>query len=151
MKNASSRKLAERLRALRKDRSQTEFAKLCGLSQQVYWRYEQGTIPRTDVLVRMATRNGVTPEWLLGINDDDDSGPLRLPIPDGMVQRILARQQSGNGTGTSPEMTVADAVAYIARQLDLDPNRVMETIIDLVKQRPVKSPTAPSVAKSEAP
>jgi hypothetical protein len=48
-------------------------------------------------------------------------------------------------------MTVADAVAYIARQLDLDPNRVMETIIDLVKQRPVKSPTAPSVAKSEAP
>jgi hypothetical protein len=61
-----------------------------------------------------------------------------------MVQRILARQQSGNGTGTSPEMTVADAVAYIARQLDLDPNQVMATIIDLVKQRPAKLPTAPN-------
>jgi transcriptional regulator with XRE-family HTH domain len=143
--------VAERLRMIRGVKSKRFFSTELGVSPQVYQKYEEGRIPSARQLLQIAHRLHVDPNWLLNGSKHVESTELRLPIPDGMVQRILARQQPDNGTGTPLEMTVADAVAYIARQLDLDPNRVMETIIDLVKQRPAKPSPAPPIANSEGP
>ena len=141
--------ISQRLRMLRGELSKRQFAMQIGLSPQAYQRYEDGRIPSGRTLTNISNRLHVSPQWLLGIDGEPSSGEARLPIPDGMVQRILAKQHPGNGTGTPPEMTVADAVAYIARQLDLDPNRVMETIIDLVKQRPAKPLPSPSTPAAQ--
>lgn len=54
------------LRALRGESSQAEFAKLLGLANQVtYHRYENGRVPRAEVLQQIADRVGLTVNDLL--------------------------------------------------------------------------------------
>lgn len=59
---------AERLKALRGTQSKSEFARKIGVSAPVYQRYEDGRIPRANILSVIAERCGVSFEYLLGDN-----------------------------------------------------------------------------------
>jgi len=65
---------AERLKALRGAQSKSEFARLIGVSPPVYQRYEEGRVPRANILSVIAERCGVSIEYLLG-----DSPALAAP------------------------------------------------------------------------
>jgi transcriptional regulator with XRE-family HTH domain len=59
---------AERLKALRGAQSKSEFARIIGVSPPVYQRYEEGRVPRANILSVIAERCGVSIEYLLGDN-----------------------------------------------------------------------------------
>ncbi len=59
------RKLPERIAQIRGGRSQRQFARELGAFQQNVNRYENGTTPHTDFLITLATKEGVSLDWLL--------------------------------------------------------------------------------------
>lgn len=59
------KKLAERLAAVRADRSQRQFARDLGVFQQNVNRYESGTTPHADFLIRLALKEGISLDWLM--------------------------------------------------------------------------------------
>jgi len=59
------RKLPDRIAQVRADRSQRQFARDLGVFQQNVNRYENGTTPHTDFLITLATKEGVSLDWLL--------------------------------------------------------------------------------------
>ena len=59
------KKLPERLAQIRGDRSQRQFARELGVFQQNVNRYESGTTPHADFLIRLAVKEGVSIDWLL--------------------------------------------------------------------------------------
>ena len=59
------RKLPERLAEIRGERSQRQFARDLGVFQQNVNRYENGTTPHTDFLIRLAMKENVSLDWLL--------------------------------------------------------------------------------------
>ena len=61
----AKKKLAERLAAVRGERSQRQFAKDLGVFQQNVNRYESGTTPHTDFLIQLALKENVSIDWLL--------------------------------------------------------------------------------------
>ena len=50
---------------VRGDRSQRQFARELGVFQQNVNRYENGTTPHTDFLLTLATKEGISLDWLL--------------------------------------------------------------------------------------
>ena len=73
--------VGERLKKLRGDLSQGEFAKKIGVSYKGYQRYESGErIPRPHVLFEIAEKESVTVDWLL-------SGKVRS-----LEEKILAKE-----------------------------------------------------------
>lgn len=58
-------KFRRRLAAVRGDRSQRQFAQELGVFQQNVNRYENGTMPHTDFLMTLATKEGISLDWLL--------------------------------------------------------------------------------------
>ncbi|MFY9268533.1 MAG: helix-turn-helix transcriptional regulator [Candidatus Manganitrophaceae bacterium] len=66
MEKISPEKVGERIRLVRGNRTQTEFAKALGVKKQNYIsRYERGRIPAPDLLVRIAEMGKVSIDWLL--------------------------------------------------------------------------------------
>ena len=61
----SKQGLADRIAQVRGERSQRQFARDLGVFQQNVNRYENGTTPHTDFLIRLAVREGVSLDWLL--------------------------------------------------------------------------------------
>jgi transcriptional regulator with XRE-family HTH domain len=59
------KKLPVRIAQVRADRSQRQFARDLGVFQQNVNRYENGTTPHTDFLITLATKEGVSLDWLL--------------------------------------------------------------------------------------
>ena len=59
------KKLPQRLAEVRGDRSQRQFARDLGVFQQNVNRYENGTTPHTDFLIRLAMQENVSLDWLL--------------------------------------------------------------------------------------
>ena len=59
------RKLPDRLASVRGERSQRQFARELGVFQQNVNRYENGTTPHADFLIRLAHKEGVSLDWLL--------------------------------------------------------------------------------------
>lgn len=59
------RRLPLRLKALRGDRSQRQFARDVGMFQQNINRYEGGTAPHFDALAKIALKEGVSLDWLI--------------------------------------------------------------------------------------
>ena len=59
------KKLPERLAEIRGERSQRQFARDLGVFQQNVNRYENGTTPHTDFLIRLAMQENVSLDWLL--------------------------------------------------------------------------------------
>lgn len=73
---------SDRLRTLRGELKQAEFARKVGLAQNTYNRYESGErIPDIEVLARLAARLGVSTDWLLGL-DNEDAVPAAAALPD---------------------------------------------------------------------
>jgi transcriptional regulator with XRE-family HTH domain len=78
-----SKKFSAGLRRLRGKRSQAAFAQLLGIThQQTYARYEKGTVPPSDVLVRMAARLGVEPQEILHGTAQPKSQDAAGPAPE---------------------------------------------------------------------
>ncbi len=67
------RKIYRRIRDLRedKDMSQTQIARILGMSQTGYSKYETGEndIP-TDILIRLAELHNTSVDYLLGLTDE---------------------------------------------------------------------------------
>jgi transcriptional regulator with XRE-family HTH domain len=57
--------LAERLAQIRGPRSQRQFARDLGVFQQNVNRYESGTTPHADFLIRLALKENVSLDWLM--------------------------------------------------------------------------------------
>jgi transcriptional regulator with XRE-family HTH domain len=57
--------LAERLALIRGERSQRQFARDLGVFQQNVNRYESGTTPHADFLIRLALKENVSLDWLM--------------------------------------------------------------------------------------
>ncbi|HEX2484091.1 MAG TPA: helix-turn-helix domain-containing protein [Myxococcota bacterium] len=57
--------LAERLAVIRGPRSQRQFARDLGVFQQNVNRYESGTTPHADFLIRLALKENVSLDWLM--------------------------------------------------------------------------------------
>ena len=73
---------SDRLKTLRGELKQAEFARKVGIAQNTYSRYESGErIPDIEVLVRLAARLGVSTDWLLGL-DSKDAVPATAALPD---------------------------------------------------------------------
>ena len=69
MQNAAvdrqKKKIPERLAQVRDTRSQRQFARDLGVFQQNVNRYESGTTPHADFLIRLALKEGISLDWLL--------------------------------------------------------------------------------------
>ncbi len=60
------KEFVKRLREIRGERSQRQFAKEIGVFQQNMNRYElHGVTPSTDILMKIAVTQGVSLDWLL--------------------------------------------------------------------------------------
>ena len=57
--------LSERLAQIRGQRSQRQFARDLGVFQQNVNRYESGTTPHADFLIRLALKENVSLDWLM--------------------------------------------------------------------------------------
>jgi transcriptional regulator with XRE-family HTH domain len=80
---------SERLKALRGEMKQAEFARKVGLAQNSYNRYESGErVPDIAVLSQLASRLGVSTDWLLGL---DEAAAPKTTLPD----RVAESRASG--------------------------------------------------------
>jgi transcriptional regulator with XRE-family HTH domain len=61
----NKRRVAERLVRVRGMRSQRQFARELGVFQQNVNRYESGTTPHADFLIRLALKENVSLDWLM--------------------------------------------------------------------------------------
>lgn len=59
------RAIVKRLIQVRGDRSQRQFARDIGVSQQNISHYERGTTPHPNFLIMLALKENVSPDWLL--------------------------------------------------------------------------------------
>ena len=58
--------VGQRIKLVRGNLTQTEFAKILGIKKQNYIsRYESGRIPTHEILLKIAEHGGVTVDWLL--------------------------------------------------------------------------------------
>ncbi len=97
--------LVERLKALRGNRSQSEFAKMCGLQQQAYSKWELGSSPSAFGVVSICQATGCSADWLLGLKDED--GP-----------RVSQAASNIGGSNTQVAASNCKDCATVARLLD---------------------------------
>ena len=88
-----------RLRTLRGEMSQKEFAESVGLKQQNYACYESGRyLMKSDLIIKICKTYGCTVEWLLGYGpDESESMRVDHRLNDNLGSRIrrLRRQKLG--------------------------------------------------------
>ncbi len=109
---------SDRLRTLRGELKQAEFARRVGIAQNTYNRYESGErIPDIEVLVRLAARLGVSADWLLGL-DSKDAVPAAAALPD---------------QDTEPRDPVAAAYCPACGQKDVTIACQAESIVNLTR------------------
>ncbi len=60
--------LAERLKTLRGKMSQAAFAKMCGIQQSSYSKWEIGGMPNSANLFSICQATGASADWLLGLS-----------------------------------------------------------------------------------
>ena len=60
--------LVDRIKHLRGDVSQAKFARLCGVPQSTYARWELGLSPTAQNIVSICQATGVSADWLLGLS-----------------------------------------------------------------------------------
>ena len=64
-KSGTRKGFVKRLRAVRGNRSQAQFARDLNVFQQNINRYEHGTLPHVDFLITLAQAENVSVDWLL--------------------------------------------------------------------------------------
>lgn len=76
-----------RLKMLRGDAKQAVFARKLGIPQNSYHRYEAGErVPDIDILSQMASRLGVSADWLLGREGKTDEPAAARPFPEKVAE-----------------------------------------------------------------
>jgi transcriptional regulator with XRE-family HTH domain len=115
-----SKYFGERLKALRRGRSQASFARLLGIpNQQTYARYEAGErIPKASVLNQMAGALGVTVDELLR-----PSGEVRSPM--------TLKESEAPKYGSS----LSSQIGQISQTLGIEESRVRDAIAKLLLDR----------------
>ncbi len=108
---------ASRLRSLRGDVSQTDFACKLGTKQTTYSSWERGIKePPLNVIIMIARLFGVTSDWLLGLTDN--------PMTGSGNSNAVASQNSiaigGHATNSSITTHAVNDYTLIARIADLE-------------------------------
>jgi transcriptional regulator with XRE-family HTH domain len=76
---------SSRLRSLRGERTQGDFAEFLGFSsQQTYQNYERGRIPKPAVLQQIAQRTGVSMIWLMTGEQPHEDPPRASVVNDSL-------------------------------------------------------------------
>ena len=75
------RLLASRLEILRGEMTKQQFARMLGIPQNSYLRYEDvedSTLPKVDILEKVCRKCGASADWLLGLKENvaTDNGAL---------------------------------------------------------------------------
>ena len=69
--------LSDRLRQLRGETSQSEFASALGMKQQQYARYEKGiAVPGADILANICRIHAASSDWLLGLDRPSNTSAI---------------------------------------------------------------------------
>lgn len=85
----------ERMNVAKGDMSVSAFARLCNIPQQSMDRYLKGRIPPADVLAQIATRLGVSSDWLLGLSDGRGGhGTVPETVNDGERMKALESENA---------------------------------------------------------
>lgn len=85
----------ERLKTIRGDRTQAEIARLLGVKQQNWARWEKGDVfPGAETLHHICVTFHVSADWLLGLPERGKSGDgaadaLKVAALKGAIQAIL--------------------------------------------------------------
>jgi len=116
-----------RIRKIRGELTQVEFAKILGVAQGTINKYESGAIlPGEDILKKIADHGGVTVEWLLHGDREATSG-----VPESIT---IESPPPGSGTGLhSP---------YLFGGVDINAmTQIIEAAEDILHKRkkPLKS------------
>lgn len=77
MTAASSRRIAKRIKEVRGDRSQRQFAKQIGVKPQNISRYEMGLLPHIAFLFVIHAMEGISANWLLFGKGPKKIGPKK--------------------------------------------------------------------------
>lgn len=93
-KFVSAEKVAKRIRSIRGKRSQEEFEAITGIDQGRISRYERGTVPNPENLVKIARAGNVSVDWLLTgkLSLRTDRGSSTNPVPEKSAAPIAANQ-----------------------------------------------------------
>ncbi|PJF38352.1 MAG: hypothetical protein CUN55_17535 [Phototrophicales bacterium] len=71
-------------------KSQEAFAKMLGMEQSHYSRYERGAVrPGPDVVIQIATKLNVTTDYLLGLSDDPIGTSSEADLSDDELALLL--------------------------------------------------------------
>jgi len=107
------KEIGRRLKALRGDLSQGEFARGVGVVQQQYGRYEKGRRrPPIDILARVATKTGASIDWILtGQKPRMDGLPETLDVerPHSLVKESTAPYFDSSWPGIGDKIKAAVA------------------------------------------
>jgi len=100
---------------------QAEFARKLGIAQNSYHRYESGErVPDINVLSQMASKLGVSADWLLGRGDVKDGMSAGYPEPG----RVAEAQDTGSaycpacGGKDKTIANQAESIVNLTRSLD---------------------------------
>ena len=96
---------AERFNELRGNESQQKFADRLGISRPTVGFYEnEGRLPQADILAQIATRCGVSSDWLLGLSDYRNDRARNLTLDEmGFSEAAAKRLASIAGAAVSAE------------------------------------------------
>jgi transcriptional regulator with XRE-family HTH domain len=94
-RDVKMKKISERIRELRGDKSQVAAARQLGIAQQGWARYESGAaLPGAEVLHRICCRFSVSADWLLGFTDNRQG--IATPTPDAAALAKIAALEAEN-------------------------------------------------------
>lgn len=91
------KKVVLRLKELRGEESQAQFAAKLGLPQQTYYRYESGkSEPPLTLLKNISLKFGVSADWLLGLSSSKQpkSGNANSQISQAKLEGLKAAIRS---------------------------------------------------------
>jgi len=116
-------RLAQRLKALRQERnlSHVALARLAGVSTRSIKSIEEGTIPRYDSVLRLASVFGESPrEWLqlAGLNASD-----------AQIERVLRRQRSEQTAAAFRPLSPGDYFRILESRISPDTPALMVAVI----------------------
>ena len=109
----------DKLKALRGNMKQAEFARKIGIAQNSYNRYESGErVPDITVLSQLASRLRVSTDWLLGLADDSNTTPAAPSTP--RVAELSTVEYSSCTACNQKDQTIAnqaESIVNLSRSL----------------------------------
>jgi len=145
------KKFADRLRMLREQMAmnKAQMSRFLGLKRpQTYHRYEQGRLPDPEILEQIASRCGVSMDWLMGRDAEGGSSVLKEPRTPYSARTRLGGVASRDGQVTLlVNRAVREAVSTIAVAYGVDANQIYDALENLLKRPGSAGPETGSDAK----